>query len=352
MTIELSHRLRCRLITLVVLLLVNQATAADPASAIEDDACLVRALQEAIRNGSDAVTVGELRNQCAEPPASTAALEDQIVVAEATAPADEGASFRDQITAEQQSLDRSYSLTPHWPNYLLAYSHNKDPNTEGPATLSDGDVDKQETLLQVSVKFPVWREILGTNNDLMFAYTSKSWFQAYNNALSKPFRETNYEPEAFWRHYGGPRILGIDIAGWDLGYVHQSNGRSEPLSRSWDRINGRIALILNSNLSLLMRAWYRLPEDGSDDDNPDIHQYLGYGDARAIWAPNRNTFTAMYRPGTVKDAMELTWSYPINNHFRIYAQYFNGYGESLIDYDHKVERYGIGFAINDYLQAK
>jgi len=99
-----------------------------------------------------------------------------------------------------------------------------------------------------------------------------------------------------------------------------------------------------------LEAWYRIPEDDDDDDNPDIYQYRGYGQIRAAWTPNRNTFTAMYRPGTKEAGLELTWSYPLNDHMRIYSKYYSGYGESLIDYDHRVERIGIGFAINDFLQ--
>jgi phospholipase A1 len=300
---------------------------------------LAECLLDAIGTAAADTTVAELRALC------DAGEEDPVVV-------DAGTSFSQQIAAEQQSLDRSYSLTPHNPNYLLAYSLRNDPNDLNPDP-EQGRLDKQEAVLQVSVKFPLWREMLGSRNDLMFSYTSKSWFQAYNSALSKPFRETNYEPEIFLRHYGGPALpLGVKIAGWDLGYNHQSNGRSEPLSRSWDRIMGRMALDVTPALSMVLRAWYRIPESAEEDDNPDIHQYLGYGDVRAIWTPNRNTFTAMYRPGTQESGFQFTWSYPINDHFRLYTEYFNGYGESLIDYDRKVERIGIGFAINDYLQAR
>jgi phospholipase A1 len=56
------------------------------------------------------------------------------------------------------------------------------------------------------------------------------------------------------------------------------------------------------------------------------------------------------RQGTDKGALELTWSYPLSNFLRVYAAYFNGYGESLLDYDQRIERIGIGFALNDYLQ--
>jgi phospholipase A1 len=47
--------------------------------------------------------------------------------------------------------------------------------------------------------------------------------------------------------------------------------------------------------------------------------------------------------------VQLTWSYPILGNLRFYAQYFNGYGESLIDYNAHTERLGIGVALNDLL---
>ena len=60
----------------------------------------------------------------------------------------------------------------------------------------------------------------------------------------------------------------------------------------------------------------------------------------------------MLRPGTQEGGFELTWSYPLTRAFRAYAQYWNGYGESLIDYDARIERFGIGIALNDWLQRR
>ncbi len=309
---------------------------------------------DAFDREADSVTLGELRQRCAaaETHLTSIAVAPAADPQKKTLPAEPTTSFTQQIAAERQSLDRSYSLTPHLPNYLLPYSRRNDPN-QPDLQSTQGNLDRQEAVLQISVKFPLWRRMLHTENDILFSYTSKSWFQAYNSALSKPFRETNYEPEIFWRHYGGPNLpLGVRIAGWDLGYDHQSNGRSEPLSRSWDRVLGRLALDVAPNLSMIVRAWYRIPEDRQSDDNRDIDDYLGYGDLRAIWTPNKNTFTAMFRPGTEEHGLELTWSYPITKHLRLYTQYYDGYGESLIDYDQKVRRIGIGFTINDYLQIQ
>ncbi|MDU5189976.1 MAG: phospholipase A, partial [Mixta calida] len=44
---------------------------------------------------------------------------------------------------------------------------------------------------------------------------------------------------------------------------------------------------------------------------------------------------------------ELGWSYPISEHVRFYTQVFSGYGESLIDYNHRQTRVGVGVTLND-----
>ena len=306
---------------------------AQPAS----DACLL----EAMENASPETTVRQLRASCSE------------LISDGVAASQRRLSVGDRtIIAERQSLDRPYSITPHRPNFVIPISHNATPSQyEDFVDLGNESIDHTEAEFQVSIKFPLAQDIFDGNTDLLVGYTSHSWWQLYNDA-SAPFRETNYEPEIFLRHYGGPEILGAQVAFWDFGFNHQSNGRSNldnrEISRSWNRLTGTVGFEFG-DLAMALKAWYRLPEDDEDDDNPDIHQYLGYGSVEAVYTPNRNTFSLKYRPGTEEDSIEATWSYPINSHLRIFARAFKGYGESLLDYDREVERFGIGFAINDIL---
>jgi phospholipase A1 len=258
-----------------------------------------------------------------------------------------------RVYDDQINYARDYVISPFKPNYFMM-THMDNPNEEPFDPISgDNDILKnEEAKFQVSMKAPLWQNMLDTNNDLLAAFTSISWWQITNDddEASSAFRETNYEPEIFMRHYGGPKLpFGGQLTAFDVGLNHQSNGRSELLSRSWNRVMGR-AYLDYGNLAFALRAWYRIPEDEEDDDNPHMRRYYGAGDITVAYALNKNTFTAMLRPGTEENGVELTWSYPISKHLRIYTQYWNGYGESLLDYNKRNERIGIGFALNDLIQ--
>jgi phospholipase A1 len=334
---------RRRLGTPLLKAIVGILTCALAGVAWADD--MERCLLEESAKASDQMTIGEVRSICQAKEA------DQLIAEEP--PEENPTPVQMRLESEYDTMGRNFVITTHKPNYIL-YTHNSKTNQSIIEDISGTEepLDDEEMKVQISMKFPLARDVIWPNNDIFFAFTGTAWWQLFNDEFSEPFRETNYEPEIFWRHYGGPKILGLKMAGWDLGLNHESNGRGfTDLSRSWNRVLGQVVFDADS-LSLLLRAWYRIPADDDEDDNPQMHRYYGYGDIRTIWAPNRNTFTAMFRPGTEKNAFELTWSYPITKVLRVYAQYFNGYGESLIDYDVRTERIGIGIALNDFVERR
>lgn len=326
---------------IVLLGVVNAASAS--ADAMQD--CLLAEIKKADPNTS----VGTLRSKCEQ---ETGASMDTVP----GEPYAENETLTEKrYNTEYDTEKRDYVITAHQPTYILAYTYNSefDPADSiyaGTDPKFDG-LKKEEVKYQVSMKLPLWRNMFHESNDLYFGYTQTAWWQLYASdfEVSAPFRETNYMPEIFWRHFGGPKIpFGGQVAGFDLSLKHQSNGRSEPISRSWNRIVARSALDFG-DLLLAGEVWYRLPEDEDEDDNPDIYRYLGYGELKAIYAPNKNTFTAIVKPGTKYAGAELDWSYKVSDTLRLYAQWYYGYGESMIDYNQKVNRFGIGFAMTDWL---
>lgn len=248
-----------------------------------------------------------------------------------------------------------FGIVPHRPNYLLPYTYNRTPNQAPYQSEQNGEnPQKTEAKFQISFRLPLWKHILGHDISFFAAYTQLSFWQAYNTRDSSPFRETNYEPEALLAFNTHADILGLENQAVILGADHQSNGLGNGgESRSWNRLDAE--LILNrGNFVLSLKPWWRIPEPAATDNNPDIEKFMGYGELRARYKFGSQVASLMvrdnFRPvGSNKGAVELGWSGPLIRQLRWYVQYFNGYGESLIDYNHADQRVGAGVLFGEWL---
>jgi phospholipase A1 len=258
--------------------------------------------------------------------------------------------------AEDKGEDNPFTITAHRPNYIL-YSYNYTPNTE-PFTEEQAQIENTELNFQLSLKYKVIESIFPNNGDFYVAYTNKSYWQAFNDDLSSPFREINHEPE-FWFQFRPQLQMGaLEFSSVDLGFSHESNGRGGSLSRGWNRIYLNLDFKMG-HLAVSLKPWYRLPEkekaepaDPHGDDNPKIENYMGNGELTLAYHINGNTFSAIWRNNlrrNNKGAIKLGWSFPLLRRLKGYVQYFNGYGESLIDYDAYSNRIGVGFLLTDWL---
>lgn len=260
---------------------------------------------------------------------------------------------------DQNSLDR---LQPHRQSYLIVRKSSNANNLPGsPApghtALTPVDMDALEAKFQLSFKSDIATlgnlDILGLKTVRFWgAYTQQSQWQVFNTRNSSPFRETNYEPELI-AAFGTGKETGWKLL--NLGLVHQSNGRSLPDSRSWNRayVQGGWEW---DHTSLLARAWYRIPETVVKDDNPDIAHYIGRAELVARWEPDSKAqaVSLLLRNNLNLNAnigfMQLDWSIPValGKAARLHAQYTDGYGESMIDYNHRQRTLGLGVSFREW----
>ncbi|MDH3714061.1 MAG: phospholipase A [Gammaproteobacteria bacterium] len=257
----------------------------------------------------------------------------------------------DRVSREQRAHGENPSLIlPYRPNYIMPVTYIDDPG-EVPAAGDGGELDNVETKFQISFRLPLWDDVFSDNGDVLFAYTQLSLWQIFNDELSSPFRETNYEPELIASFDTDWDILGLKNRLLMVGLVHQSNGRSEPLSRSWNRVYANFIMEKDS-FALSVKPWYRFPESEDDDDNPDIEDFLGHGEVRGVYKYAANVFSAKLRNnldfGQNRGALELSWSFPLRKGLIGYTELFTGYGETLIDYNRDITRVGIGVAMNTW----
>lgn len=254
----------------------------------------------------------------------------------------------------------TWNLRAYQPVYLMPAFWTSDKN-ERPQSLNgqntvpvgkEQNLTSMETKFQLSLKTKAVENLLGDNGDVWLGYTQSSRWQVYNGDESRPFRETNYEPEASLMFRTNYTLLGLYGRLLGVTLNHQSNGRSDPLSRSWNRVIFNLGFE-KDNFALMLRPWYRIEEDRSDDNNPEIKNYIGRGDMLAFYRWKEHDFSLMLRHSLKggddsHGAAQFDWVFPISGKLRGHFQLFDGYGESLIDYNHRATYVGLGVSLMNW----
>lgn len=236
-----------------------------------------------------------------------------------------------QNSQNSQENELFWGITAHQNNYFLpiVYSSYKG---------SHKDITSE---FSISLKKLIASDIIGLNEDYYFAYTQLSWWDIY--ADSSPFYENNYQPEIYTQ-------IPVDFYNFNyirLGFLHDSNGKGELESRSWNRIYSSFELDFGK-LSLTPRLWLRLPDN--KDDNPAIVKYNGIIDLTAYYKLSSGSFIQSIFSNNLrfdkenKSSFELRYLHYIGDGFYIYLSGFSGYGYELVYYKKYQNRIGIGIA--------
>jgi phospholipase A1 len=252
----------------------------------------------------------------------------------------------------------TFNIRGYKPVYVMpafATSNQNDaPHSPNPANTvtTPQQLDNVEAAFQLSLKTKVWQGVFGNAGDLWVGYTQDSYWQLYNSQASRPFRETDYEPDAILMFNTNYQVFGWQGRLLGIGIDHQSNGQSDPLSRSWNRLIADVGFE-RGDWTIMFRPWWRIPESRANDNNPDISNYMGRGDMQIIREWKGQEFGLMLRDSLWggnenHGAAKFTWSFPLIGNLRGYTEVFKGYGESLIDYNHNATYVGLGISLLDW----
>jgi phospholipase A1 len=264
---------------------------------------------------------------------------------------------------EQEWAPSNATLVTHKLNYALLYAKSSQTNTTptSPNPQNQVLVPQPQDLRDMKVQLSMKHDLADFDRlgSLWVGYTLLSFWQVYDEAHSRPFRENNYEPEIIYSLHPD-ELFGhseFNPGIFNVGIVHQSNGQTSPRSRSWNRVYVQTGIEKNfagdRKVIVLLRGWKRIPEDIASDDNPDITHYLGRGDLELRYSQDNNwEATLMLKTRSVQLDLAAPWTAwrlltlasPGEHNTNIHLQYFSGYGESLIDYNHKHETWGFGLS--------
>ena len=220
------------------------------------------------------------------------------------------------------SNDAFDGITANEQNYILPWYYSKKPQ--------DKNNMNGEVSFQLSLAYPLWEKIGGSNLSWMVSYTQKSFWQAYSNSAF--FRETNYEPSMYLQYNLGKTVT------FASGLVHQSNGRGGEYERSWNRVFVNLQY-LNDYFMIRLTPWVRVDSVmGMHDYNDDITSFLGHGKITIALKLSKNielstVFRNNIESNFKRGYVESSLSFPIFKNIKGFLLANTGYGSSLISYN-------------------
>jgi phospholipase A1/A2 len=317
---------------------------------------------------SPIITPGSESATPATPPAST-----QVSVQRMQAQPSEITRFWDLEATTARDTFELRAYRPISLSLATADTVNEAPSSPSPGRNATAlPYSKNEVKINLSVRTKIASGLLRRGGDplrdsLWVGYTQQSYWQLFNGGISRPFRSTDHEPELI---YLMPTFAALP-AGWafrmgGVGLVHQSNGQTLPLSRSWNRaylLAAADKIASNGDrFTLSARIWRRLPEKADKDDNPDISNYIGRAELAGRWSFDTGTPTektnhtlgltlrhALRKDGNGSVRLEYLRSIgKPDTGLRLHVQLFSGYGDSLVDYNRKRNVLTIGLSLVDW----
>lgn len=245
---------------------------------------------------------------------------------------------RNQIHTSEQEVIEVLDALPAFAVYRDMYFTTGVPLNEKITRKS------ADALFQLSIRQRLTKSYLPFNTFAYLTYTQKSFWDIYDS--SAPFRDTNYNPgiglgKYIIRNYQLKGAMFIQIE-------HESNGRDEEESRSWNYLSFSAKYFYNHRLTFGMKAWIPYVDGG---ENKDLIDYRGIAVLSTNYRSNDSKWwlTAELTPrkgwGNANTIITAAFRVSKNSNQYLYARFYNGKGESLLDYKKYCMNIRVGICI-------
>jgi phospholipase A1 len=194
---------------------------------------------------------------------------------------------------------------------------------------------------QISIRQRVFESVSPVNASLFFTYTHKSFWDLYKK--SSPMTDNNYNPgltltkSVIFRD----KLIGMT----SFSFEHESNGRDSLASRSWNYFTLSGALFYGNHLSTRARLWY----GWTGSDNHDMFNFRGYGLIAIDYRSTEDRFGVSLVMNPCREALNTSLKLSLKPykkaHHYLYLQWYQGYGENLLNYNRYTSMVRLGICI-------
>ena len=198
---------------------------------------------------------------------------------------------------------------------------------------------------QISIAQRLTKSTLPWNTYLFLTYSQKCFWNVFEESM--PMRDLNFNPGI-----GLGKLLIVKdrlIGKMMLLVEHESNGRDGEDSRSWNKISLSASIFVDPQFMVHGKVWIPII-DGQN--NKDILKYSGiYQTGIQVTSKNKRfgmAITLVKRQGfnlNFNTIIELNYKLFKKDNQYLFLQYYNGYGENLLDYNKFHSRLRAGIVI-------
>ncbi|MDE6191112.1 MAG: phospholipase A [Muribaculum sp.] len=199
---------------------------------------------------------------------------------------------------------------------------------------------------QISVSQRLTKRTLPLGTYLYLFYTQKCFWDVLRKSF--PMTDLNFNPGI-----GLTKPLFVKdrfIGKVSLILEHESNGKAEEESRSWNRVSFAGNILIDPTMMVHGKIWIPIV-DG--ENNRDLLDYYGlYQFGITYMTPTKRFVGSViltkrkgWNPFNFNTVVELSYKLFNNENQYFFLQYYNGYGEGLLDYKEFKSQLRVGICI-------